>query len=140
MSEQAVRAALETRLLAWAADQVPPLAVALQNVAFTAPASANYLRAYLMPAQTISRDYAGAHRDWRGIFQVTAVCMPGNGPGHASAILAALDALFPVNLVIVSAGLAVKVLTPASAGVPQQETTEYEVPISIGYHAQLYPD
>ena len=82
--------------------------MAWQNTKFTPPAAGVYLRAYVMPAAaTISRDAAGDHRQYRGVFQVNVVMPIGDGSRSAEQVAAELDALFPVNLVMQSGGLAV---------------------------------
>jgi len=138
MSQQTIRAAFESRLAAWAAAQVPPLKIAFENVSFEPPEGQDYLRAFVLPAATRSGDMGGTHREWRGIFQVTAVTLPGRGPGRAAQILAAMDALFPVNLAMVRDGLLVRVQDPASAETPDDTDIAYELPISIAYQAQIY--
>jgi len=138
MSEQTIRAAFESRLASWAAGQVPPLQIAFENASFEPPAGEDYLRAYLLASETTSRDMAGKHREWRGIFQVTAVTQPNTGPARTGQILAALDALFPVNLAMVRDGIRVRVQGPASGLTPDSNATTYERPISIPYQAQTY--
>lgn len=138
MSQHIIRAALESRLAAWAAAQVPPLRVAYENATFQPPDGQDYLRAFLIPAATQSGDMAGKHREWRGVFQVTAVTQPGRGSGRAGQILAELDSVFPVNLSIVREGLRVRVQSPANALTPDDTGIAYELPISIGYQAQTY--
>ncbi|KDD89735.1 hypothetical protein L519_2179 [Bordetella bronchiseptica MBORD678] len=140
MSQDLIRAAFEKRLNDWAKARAPALAVAWQNTKFTPPTNAMYLRAYVMPAATISRDAAGDHRQYRGLFQVNVVLPIGSGSRAAEQIGAELDALFPVNLTIASGGLAVRVRTPISSGQPTTGDADHTVPISLGYDVQFYPE
>ena len=140
MSQDLIRAAFEKRLNDWAKARSPALAVAWQNTKFTPPANAMYLRAYVMPSATISRDAAGDHRQYRGVFQVNAVMPIGAGSRGAEQIAAEIDALFPVNLVMQSGGLAVRVRTPISSGQPTTGDADHTVPISLGYDVQFYPE
>jgi len=140
MSQDLIRAAFEKRLNDWAKARTPALLVAWKNTKFTPPNNAVYLRAYVLPAATISRDAAGDHRQYRGLFQVNVVMPIGAGSRAAEQIQAELDALFPVNLVMQSGGLAVRVRTPISSGQAATGDTDHTVPISLGYDVQFYPD
>lgn len=139
MSQDLIRDAFEGRLNTWAKARTPALSVAWQNTKFTRPANAVYLRAYLLPAATISRDAAGDHRQYRGLFQVNVVLPIGSGSRLAEQIGAELDALFPVNLSMASGPLIVRVRTPVSEGQPSTGDTDHTVPISLGYDVQYYP-
>lgn len=140
MSQDLIRAAFEKRLNDWAKVRSPALPVAWQNTKFTPPAAGVYLRAYVMPAATISLDAAGDHRQFRGVFQVNVVMPIGGGSRAAEQIAAELDALFPVNLMMPSGGLAVRVRTPISVDQPTTGDSDHTVPISLGYDVQFYPD
>lgn len=132
MSQQAIRAAFESRLAAWAAARA--LLVAWENVPFTEP-TAIYLRAAVLPAPTSSGDLAGSHRAYRGVFQVSVVAPTNVGAGAAVALADELAAHFPVNLQLTAAGVTVSVLTPASAAAGLQSETRYTVPVSLQYRA-----
>lgn len=140
MSQDLIRAAFEKRLKDWAKARTPELAVAWQNINFTPPSNAVYLRAYVLPAATISRDAAGDHRQYRSLFQVNVVMPIGAGSRAAEQIQAELDALFQVNLIMPSGGLAVRVRTPISSGQPTTGDADHTVPISMGYDVQFYPE
>ncbi|KDD44774.1 hypothetical protein L532_2327 [Bordetella bronchiseptica OSU095] len=140
MSQDLIRAAFEKRLNDWAKARAPAVAVAWQNTKFTPPTNAMYLRAYVMPAATISRDAAGDHRQYRGVFQVNVVMPIGAGSRSAEQVAAELDVLFPVNLVMQSGGLAVRVRTPISVDQPSTGDADHTVPISLGYDVQFYPE
>ncbi len=140
MSQDLIRAAFEKRLNDWAKARMPALPVAWPNTKFSPPTNAVYLRAYVLPAATISRDAAGDHRQYRGLFQVNVVMPIGTGSRAAEQIAAELDDLFPVNLSIPSGALAVRVLTPVSVGQPTTGDADHTVPISLGYDVQFYPD
>lgn len=96
MSEPQIRALLESRLAPWAAARSLP--VAWQNVAFTPQAGQTYLRAFVLASETESRDLAGAHRGYRGIWQVNIVAPTGGGAGAGEALAAELADLYPMNL------------------------------------------
>jgi hypothetical protein len=134
MSAAAIRAALESKLATWAASRSPPIPVAWQNVAFTPPAQARYLRAFLLPAATISRDLQGAHRGYIGIFQINVIVPIGTGPGAAEAIADALALEFPAALRIGTAPV-VLLISPAAVGAALQGDDTFTVPVSITYRA-----
>jgi len=134
MSDALVRAAFETRLKAWADAQVPPIQVAYQNVTLTPP-TGRYARCHLIPAPTLSEDWAGEHRLRRGIFQVD-LCMPnGTGPGAATTLVQSLDAAFPLTGPMTQGSIQVYLLSPMSQGPALQEPDHYVVPVSCTYRS-----
>lgn len=135
MSQARIRAAFEARLAQWAAARVPALPVVWQNVNATLP-TVDHLRAYLLPAETGSRDLAGQNRSYRGVFQVTVFIKAGVGSSRAEGIARELDDLFPVALRMLSAGLAVQVMTPMASRPAIVETDWYSVPVDCRYGAE----
>lgn len=134
MSDALVRAAFETRLLAWANAQSPAIPVAFENAAFMPPVG-RYVRAYLLPAPTASETLNGEHRRRMGVFQVS-LCMPiGSGPGAAAALTASLDAAFPMALPMTQGSLRLFMLSPMSPGPAIQEPDRFVVPVSCTYRA-----
>ena len=137
MSVARIRAAFESRLAQWAAARVPALQVVWGNTSAATPA-VDHLRVYLKAAETVSRDLAGRHRSYRGVFQVTVFTKPGTGAGRAEAIVRELDDLFPVALRMLSAGLVVQVMTPMADRPAIQETDWYSVPVDCRYGAEEF--
>lgn len=138
MSEQLVRALIETRLRDWADDQDLP--VEWEDVTFTPP-DTTYLKFNLLPAQTRSDDLEGKLRTWLGVAQIT-ICVPGgNGPASASQYVSGLDALFPCNLRIASnpqvdgIDLTVAVMTPVSAPQGFADKAHWLVPAYFQYRS-----
>ena len=135
MSNSIIRSALEGRLKTWADAQSPPIPIEYQNVAFTPPSQARYLRAFLLPAETRSNDTPGETKTYAGLLQVS-ICVPtGTGPGAAEQLVTELETLFPVSLRIVVGGLVINITRPASAGSSMPETGLYVTPVSIQYRA-----
>lgn len=134
MSDALIRAAFESRLATWAAAQTPAIPVAFENVAFTPPAG-RYLRAFILPATTISLTLDRLHRQRKGVFQVSIVMPIGTGPGAAQTIAAALDTLFPLTTPMVQGSQRIHLITPMSAGPAIQESDRYTVPVSAQYQA-----
>lgn len=134
MTQPRIRRAFEAPLKTWADAQDPVVRVAWQNTTFT-PTAATYIRAFLLPASTISLDLLGKHRGYRGIFQLN-LCMPlGNGMGDAEAMAEEIAALYPVNVASVVDGLRVYVVSPLSAVSAMAGDDSITVPLSCRYEA-----
>lgn len=140
MSEQVIRALLETRLSDWADDNDLP--IAWEEDPFTPP-KGSYLKFNLLPAQTRSDDLQGKLRTWTGIAQIAIFVASGNGPDGAGEILKQLDALFPCNLLLPSdpardgVALNVLVLTPMSAPAGRTDKAHYMRPAFFQYRTDL---
>jgi hypothetical protein len=134
MSQVRVDKGFESRVNAWAAAQVPPIPVAWPNVAFTPPAG-RYVRAFVLPGRTDSRDLQGLHRGYVGVFQITLYLPLNDGPRRASALVDSLDAAFPLSDPIVVDGLRLHVTSPMSAAGPLDSPDRYVVPVSCRYAA-----
>jgi len=135
VSQARVRNAFESRLAAWAASKALP--VVWQNVG-AGNMTGDHLRAYLLPAQTLSMDLAGEHRGYRGVFQVSIFTRPNIGANRAESLARELDDLFPVALRMLSAGLTVQVMTPMASRPSIVETDWYSVPVDCRYEAHEF--
>lgn len=135
MSQKTIRAIYEGRLATWAAARSTPLSVAYENAPFTPTQGTTYLRASLLPADTSSADLAGAHRAYRGVFQVSVVAPINTGPGAAAGIADELIALFVHNARLTSGAVTVQQVSPASAAAALQEDNAYVIPVSFAYRA-----
>lgn len=132
MSDALIRAAFESRVAAWAAAQSPAIPVSYQNVAFTPPAG-RYVRVWILPAPTQSQGISGTHRERRGICQID-LCLPiGTGSAMASALVASLDAAFPMTGPMAQGSIQVWMKSPMSAASPIEGPTHYTVPVSGEY-------
>jgi hypothetical protein len=134
VSNKLCRRAIETSLAAWAAARTPVLPIAWENVPFTQP-SGPYLRAFLLPAMTTSADLAGAHRSYRGVYQISVYSPINAGAGAAEAIADELAALFPLNTRLTVPGLTLQVMTPVTSAQGAQDATNFVVPVSFQYRA-----
>ncbi len=130
MSDKTIRAALEGRLATWAATQ--SLTVQYQNVPISQPAT-TYLRAWFIPAIRGSKDLAGLHTLYAGIFQIDVVGVENVGTGAVATIVEAIAAQFPNNLLIVKSGLTVHITAPPSPKTGEYEPGRYVVKVSIQY-------
>lgn len=137
MSQARIRNILQARLATWAAARVPPLPVFWENVRVAVEPTGEHLRAYVLPATTLSPYIAGEGRTFIGIFQVSIFTPAGTGPKRGEDIAGALDALFPCNDSFTDAGgLAVQVMTPVSASPAQQDDDFNMVAASFRYQCQ----
>lgn len=90
-----VRQELETRLLAFANAQIPPLKVAFEDVPFTKPTTP-FLEAIIVPAITINVTVNGNRIRELGVMQVNVWYPEGQGAGKGEALANKIIAYFPV--------------------------------------------
>lgn len=134
MSQQQVRALIETRLKDWADDN--DFQCEWENVTFT-PDGSQYLKFNLLPAQTLSDDLAGKLRAFIGVAQITVFMASGVGTGPAELVVDQLDALFPASQTIFGTALNVLILTPVTPGNGFPDEAYYAVPVSFQYRADV---
>jgi sporulation-control protein spo0M len=132
MSHALIRQALESTLSAWADAQSPAIPVSWQNVPFTPP-TGRYLQAFVLPARTVSETLDGTHRRYTGLFQVSIVMPIDVGPGDAEAIVASLDALYPLSTPITVGALRVYMTEPMSPAPALQRADRYVIPVTGAY-------
>ena len=130
MSDKTIRAALEGRLATWAATQ--PLTVQYQNAPIAQP-SGTYLRAWYIPANRGSKDVAGTHVLYSGIFQIDVVGVENVGTGAVSIVVENIAGQFPNSLSLSASGLTIRTTGPASPKVGEYEQGRYVVKVSIPY-------
>jgi len=132
MSQEIIRAALETRVKDWA--QANNLPVSYQNAPFDRPAGA-YVECFLLPAPTETQSLDMRHREYLGVFQVSVHVPKGTGPKVAEQYAAALDSVFTTFTPIVKSGLSIYITSPMGAlqGIPGD--THYTLPVSCNYRA-----
>lgn len=95
MSNPVIRAALETRLANWAAQQSPPIRVSYENVAFAKPADGSpFLECFLIPNVVMSRDVAQTKQRRYGLFQINCWYSQGTGMGNVEAIVEGVVSLY----------------------------------------------
>lgn len=91
-----IRQELESRLAAFAAAQIPPLAVAYENVGFVKPINKPWLECFIIPAGTINPTADGERIRKRGTFQVNVWCPKSNGLKQVEEIAEKVVAAFPL--------------------------------------------
>lgn len=130
-----IRAAFEKTLADWAGAQTPPIPVAFENVAFTPPTNAPYLRCFLLPADTVDNTMAGQLSEYRGLFQVNVVYPAGSGPINAELLTAAIAALYPAKSRLSYSGQGVTITTPMRERPAVSDTLTYTIPMDCRYMA-----
>jgi len=136
VSQLIIRQLYEARLATWAAARSPALQVAYENGSFIPPAS-TYLRAFQLPLEVDSQDLAGAHRAYRGIFQVNVISPTNGGAGVAHGIANEIAAQFTLNLRLTSGAVTVQIVKPSSVAQGLQDDTHYIVPVSFRYRSDV---
>jgi len=96
MSNDVIRAELETRLFDWAQAQNPKVPIAFESAPFTKPETGVFLEAFLIPNVTIDADVAATRKRLVGIFQVNCWARSGKGMGEVDRLAASVIDAFPV--------------------------------------------
>lgn len=135
MSNKTIKALLEGRLNTWAKARSPAIRVAFQDVPFTPASGETYLECFVLPADMDSQDFAGQHKLYRGVWQVTIVKPKGNGLGAALGIEEELAALFPNSLMLSNAGFDLFIRSPMGAGPALVDELNTRIPVSCQYRA-----
>ena len=130
MSLALIRAAFENRLKTWADSQSIPLA--LEGVAFNPP-STKHLRAYLLPAKTVSETLDDTARTLKGIFQVSIAIPLNVGVGQAQSLASSIAGLYQSRF---TQGAITVYCSPISEGSIQQEPNFIVLPIRFEYQVQ----
>lgn len=133
MSNQIIRAELESRLKAWAAAQMPPIPVAWQGAPFNKPVEGVWLEALLLPNDTLNIDLSGKRKTYMGLFQINCWSKSGKGMGVVEALAQNVINLFPM---LPKIGLVSIEQTP-SAEKPISDTSGWViVPVTIRYRME----
>lgn len=136
MSNKIIRAALEGHLKAWAAAQSQPITVLLENRGSKPPTGARYLRAFMMPADTLNPSQGGKHKHYHGIYQVSVYEPENDGTGDSDDLAKAIEVLFQCPTTITKSGLNVQILhTPSIAQSRADGAGFWMTPITIKYSA-----
>lgn len=136
MTQALIRRAFESTLKTWA--DANTVTVAWENVTLEPQPTALYLRAFLLPADTISRDIGRANRRYAGLFQISIVAPISGGAGAAEVVVGQLSALFPPNAPIVVSGLSVWPSQPLSSAPAIIERDRFVIPCTVPYLADTY--
>lgn len=132
-----IRRLFESRLDAWARPR--GMVIAWENVPFDPP-DGIYLRAFLLRANTDSRDLAGDNRRYQGVFQVSVVAPIGGGSNAAESLAEEIVNLYPKKTPLKGDDITVWITRPMSIHAAIQDDSNYVVPVSAGYRAEVYLD
>ncbi|MCB2186484.1 MAG: DUF4128 domain-containing protein [Deltaproteobacteria bacterium] len=130
-----LQAALDARLAAWASAATPTLEVAWENLAFTPPEDATWLRATFLPA---TPKQAGLGQEgWnvlKGVYQVSVFALSGEGPGPGREVADQLINHFPRGLQLEADGVTLEI-SRAWRAAPQDDEMWYHLPVSLEWFA-----
>ncbi|KQQ40465.1 hypothetical protein ASF61_06850 [Duganella sp. Leaf126] len=136
MSNKIIRSALEGRLKGWAAAQVPPIPVFLENRGKTPTVGERHLRADLLPGDTHDPSQGAQHRRYHGMYQVGVFLPENDGTGDADDLAKAIEVLFRCPTVLTKQGLNVRIMqTPSIAQSRPDGNGFWMTPITIKYSA-----
>lgn len=91
-----IRSEIESKLLQFAASQVPPLPVSYEGVEFVKPSTGGYLEIKMMDVARSSRNVAADGVRTYGMFQIDCYLPSGRGMGPLEALRDAIFNLYPV--------------------------------------------
>lgn len=135
MSNAIIRAALETRLKAWADAQVVKIPIAFEGVSFTKPSSGPYLQPLLIPNVTVNQDLSGARKTLLGLFEVACWWPSGKGMGGVEKLAQSVVELFPL---LPKSGVVSIESTPYAERPVLDESGWIVVPVIILYRYESY--
>lgn len=138
MSHEIIRAAIETRLLAWAKSQTPPIPVAFENVDYKPVTGQRFLQGHLMPADTLNPSEGAAHRRYHGLYQISVRTSIGRGTTEASALTKAIEELFPRATALPRANINVRIDSTPTVGPGGADEGFWMTPITIKYRAEVF--
>lgn len=125
-THRTIFATLDTRL----AMYNPALPTAYPNVNFT-PGTTPWLRVGHLPAPVVRRSIGlDGQNVYTGIYQVTAFCPAGSGPGACESLADSIANHFPIGSVYSGVRIAAVSCAPALSDVDW-----YSIPVSITYES-----
>ncbi len=136
--EVAIEYALLARAVAFA--QLNSLTISLPNIAFTPPAispTAQYLRAYLIPAPTVGLGIEFESTDrHKGIFQIDVFQGAGGGEIASRRLAASVVSYFPQGTELTSGGFTIRILDKPYLGPLMMKPADpwTMLPVRIAYY------
>jgi hypothetical protein len=94
MSNKIIRAALETKLKAWADSQTPKVPIAFENVSFTKP-TGPFVECFLIPNESYNPEMSQTRTTMYGLFQVNCWAPQGTGMGGVETLANGVISAFP---------------------------------------------
>lgn len=140
MSQERCRQLIESRLEQWAA--INDIRVCFQKMRFAPPPldkpeRYRHLRCFQLPARTITEDLEGTHKLFSGVFAINIITPKFRGPAEPARIVAKLDALFPMNLLIIGgSGFELTIVSPLTESAIVEGDADDTTPTSFVYEAR----
>lgn len=138
MSHEIIRAAIETRLLAWAKAQTPPIPIAFENVDYKPVTGQRFLQGNLMPANTLNPSEGAAHKRYHGLYQISVRTAAGKGTTEASALTRAIEELFSRSTTLSNGNINVHIDSTPTVGPGGTDEGFWMTPITIKYRAEVF--
>lgn len=136
MSVQAVRQALEVAFNTWAtANNVD---IAWQNRPYTPAINTMYVRATMLPAETLNPSLGDDHRRYVGILQLLIYAPDGNGSGASEALADTLLTYFKRGESFTISSVLVRILDSPSISGGFNDNGWYVTPVSVRYQSDIY--
>lgn len=136
--EVAIELALINRATTWAAAQSPALSISCPNVAFTPPAvskTAQWLRAYFMPAPTVTLSTGSGSNQHYGLLQIDALMGQGGGEPAVARLAADVIELFKRGTVVSRDGFTARIWKAPYRSSLMNEDAWAKIAVSIPYIA-----
>ncbi len=131
MSLAAIQTAFNTKLQTFSTAN--SIGVAYENVDVEFAPSVSFLRAYLMPANTVASALGtSAYNRHRGVFQVDCVYIAGQGWGACAAMAELVRVAFKRGTKLDSNKITIE---SASVAKGIRQDGRYIIPVSINYRA-----
>lgn len=136
MSDQKIMAALQTRLVAFAATK--GLSIAFEGVPFTVDQAKTHLADYLLPARTDNPSMGRSHARYLGIYQVSVDAPSSGNPVVLRNLANDLAAHFPRGHTMTQAGQRVWVTRTPSIGPLINDSGRMTRAVSISYQSDVF--
>lgn len=139
MSHDIARAAIESRLLAWAKARAPALPCAFGNVNYAPVTGQSYLQSDLMPVDTRNPSQGGQHKLYTGLIQISIRTPAGKGTTESAAIAQGIEDLFPCPTTLAKGGINVHIdSTPAIGPGANDGNGFWMTPLTIRYRTEVF--
>lgn len=136
MSVKSIRQALEVALNTWATANTTP--IAWQNVPYKPSEGSVYVRASLIPAETLNPTLGDAFNRKIGIFQLLIYAKEGNGNSASETLADSLLTYFARGESFTAGSITVRILESPSISPAINDGGWYIVPVSVRYSVDIF--
>lgn len=136
MSVKSIRQALEVALNTWATTNTT--VIAWQNIQYNPTKGTKYIRASLLPAETLNPTLGDSFNRKEGILQLLLYFPDGTGVGASETLADSLLAYFARGESFTAGGIVVRMLESPSISAGFNDNGWFVTPVSIRYTADLF--